>query len=275
MGGGAPKTIFELKEKKPEIEIRTGPIDSSAMNIEERFRLPKDYIRKAVDSNSFTHYLRRLSLFPLEHQVRYYDGNIKESNGVYCSVVNLPIGTRDRHQCADAVMNVRAHYLYSIQDYERIHFNYTSGFKASYSEWRKGKRIRVSGNNVNWYQTDKESKSYNSFLEYLQNVYSYAGTYSLDKELIKVKEEEIQPGDVFIKGGFPGHAILVLDVARHIDTGEKIFLLGQSYMPAQELQVLINPSSPELSPWYSANKLGKLITPEWVFDEGCLKRFEE
>jgi len=102
----------------------------------------------------------------------------------------------------------------------------------------------------------------------------YAGTHSLSKELKSVPLENIQIGDVFIQGGFPGHAILVVDMAEHLTTKEKIFMLAQSYMPAQETQILKNPTNKNLSPWYSLNFEGQLDTPEWDFNKSDLKRFE-
>ena len=39
----------------------------------------------------------------------------------------------------------------------------------------------------------------------------------------------------------PGHVVLIVDMAEN-DKGEKIFMLAQSYMPAQQTQILINPS---------------------------------
>jgi hypothetical protein len=86
---------------------------------------------------------------------------------------------------------------------------------------------------------------------------------------------QMKIGDVFIKGGSPGHAIIVMDMAENKSTGEKIFILAQSYMPAQETQILCNPKSKELSPWYSLNYTGDLYTPEWTFSENMLKRFVE
>lgn len=60
--------------------------------------------------------------------------------------------------------------------------------------------------------------------------------------------EETKIGDVFIKGGFPGHAVMVVDIAVDESTQEKVFLLAQSYMPAQEIQILKNPNNSHLSP---------------------------
>ena len=57
-------------------------------------------------------------------------------------------------------------------------------------------------------------------------VFMYAGTASLSRELPTVLYTSLQPGDVFIKGGSPGHAVIVMDVAIHPNTGKKVFLPG-------------------------------------------------
>jgi len=62
-------------------------------------------------------------------------------------------------------------------------------------------------------------------------------------------------------------------MAIHPDTGERLFMVAQSYMPAQELQVLSNPQEATISPWYRCNFDNTLITPEWEFSKDDLKRF--
>jgi len=104
-------------------------------------------------------------------------------------------------------------------------------------------------------------------------VFAYAGTYSLERELKPAPLGSLQTGDVFIKGGFPGHAVLVADTAENAQTGEKRFLLVQSYMPAQEMHVLKNPAAGDGSPWYPAAFDGELVTPEWTFAAGSLRRW--
>jgi hypothetical protein len=81
-------------------------------------------------------------------------------------------------------------------------------------------------------------------------------------------------GDVFIIGGSPGHAIIVVDMAVNVDN-EKVFILAQSYMPAQQTQILINPMDETISPWYSLKSKEKLVTPEWTFELDNLKRFKD
>ena len=106
-------------------------------------------------------------------------------------------------------------------------------------------------------------------------VFSYAGTASLEKELAAAQLTEIKAGDVFIKGGFPGHAVLVMDVAENIENGSKIFLVAQSYMPAQSFHILKNfEHNAQLSPWYPQSFGDVLLTPEWKFKTGTLKKWK-
>ena len=40
----------------------------------------------------------------------------------------------------------------------------------------------------------------------------------------------MQIGDVFLKGSLPGHCVIVVDMAENNETGEKLFMIAQSYM---------------------------------------------
>ena len=246
---------------------------SNVLNtIETRISTPSGYQRNKVSKNSFQEYLRTLKLKPKGSLVTYYTGTKKSNNGVYTDVVDLEIGKKDLHQCADAVMRLKAEYLWKQKRYNDIHFNFTNGHKVAYSEWMKGKRMKVDGNKTTWVQTTTPSNSYEDFWEYLELVFMYAGTASLEKELNKVDIKQAEIGDILIQGGFPGHAVIIVDKATNSQTGKAIFLLAQSYMPAQEIQVLQNPNDGELSPWIALNK-GEINTPEWSFNSSDLKRF--
>ncbi|MBC8082617.1 MAG: hypothetical protein H7Z21_05340, partial [Hymenobacter sp.] len=105
---------------------------------------------------------------------------------------------------------------------------------------------------------------------YLVPTFGYAGTLSLSRELRPVPLGQVQPGDVLIHGGAPGHAVLVLDVAENPATHQKFMLLAQSYMPAQSIHVLR--AGPRA--WFAVGAATEAIsTPEWEFAAGELKRF--
>jgi hypothetical protein len=247
-------------------------INKQGKTLLERFNTPEGYERVGVDG--FGKYLRQLPLKPHGSLVHYYDDGVKNKPGVYEAVVNMDIGNKDLQQCADAIMRLRAEYLLTAGDADKIHFNFTNGFKAEYAKWRQGYRIVVNGNNVSWAKRANTMDDYHSFRNYMDVVFSYAGTMSLAKELQQVAYTDMQPGDVFIMGGSPGHAVIVVDMAKN-RMGKKLYMLAQSYMPAQEIQILCNPNNKELSPWYELDVSNNaVITPEWDFTSGDLKRFE-
>tara|TARA_R110002072_G_scaffold16048_1_gene63442 strand:+ start:23894 stop:24760 length:867 start_codon:yes stop_codon:yes gene_type:complete len=248
-------------------------INPLGKTIATRFNTPLGFQREQSDSTSYAFYLRHLPLKKHGSLVLYYDGTVKDNFNVYDAVVDLEIGKRDLHQCADAIMRLRAEYLWNQKQYTNIHFNFTNGFRVEYSEWMKGRRMVVKGNKTYWNTRNSPSNTYQDFWNYMELIFNYAGTLSLSKELKSIPISELQIGDIFIKGGSPGHAVTVVDVAKNKE-GQKLFLLAQSYMPAQEVQILKNPNNSN-SPWYAVeNCKSGLETPEWGFREGSLKRFK-
>ncbi len=244
--------------------------------IASRFAPPPGYHRTSETPGSFGDWLRHLPLKPEGSPVHLYDGRLKPNQQAHCAVIDIDAGDSDLQQCADAVMRLRAEYLYSRAAYNRIHFNFTSGDTAHYSRWRQGFRPVVHGNRVDWRNSATADDSYDNFRDYLDSVFMYAGTWSLSQELHPRRNaRDIAIGDVFIKGGFPGHAVIVVDMAVDPESGDKAFLLAQSYMPAQDIHVLRNPASRDGSPWYHLPRNGKLRTPEWDFRITELKTFDD
>jgi len=250
---------------------RAQPGDGS---LAERIQPPSGFTRIPALETSFTSWLRGLPLRPAGTVVRLFDGTEKPSQSGAFAVVDIDIGSRDLRQCADAVIRLRAEYLFTRGCADRIVFDFTSGDAARWSRWSAGWRPVVSGNNVSWIHQRDPDSSYRSFRDYLNTVFIYAGSYSLSRQLEVVPDPTaVLPGDVFIQAGFPGHAVLVADVAENPE-GRRVFLLLQSYMPAQDIHVLTNPADPA-SPWYPALKDGTLGTPEWTFSYCDLRRFPE
>ncbi len=254
--------------------IQSGLINESGRDVTTRFKVPEGFVRVACTDGSFPYFLRSLPLKKHLSKVMLYNGSQKINQSAHEAVVDLKIGNKNLHQCADAVMRLRADYLYAQREYARIHFNFTNGFECRYDKWMEGYRVAIAGNKTSWVKRKNRDMSYPTYWAYLEQVFSYAGTLSLSKELKSVAVNEMQPGDVFIRGGSPGHAVIVVDMAFNQKTGKKMFMLAQSYMPAQEIQILKNPENANLSPWYPFDFGAKLETPEWDFASGDLKRFQ-
>lgn len=188
--------------------------------------------------------------------------------------MDIDVGKKNLQQCADAIIRLRAEYLWSQGKYDEIQFHFTNGFNADYRKWRAGYRIQVNGNKVSWYKRYGETTTYKSFQQYLEKVFIYAGSISLSGEMHQQALSSIEIGNVFVRAGSPGHAVIVMDKAIHHETGETLVLLAQSYMPAQEIHVLKNPNNTAISPWYPVSEMeGTFNTPEWAFKRDDLKKF--
>ena len=230
-------------------------------DIGDRFPPPTGHVRHAVEAGSFAHYLRSLPLRPAGTGVYLFDGRTKSRQDVHAAVLDVSVGERDLQQCADAVMRLRAEYLFVSGQQDRIAFHFTNGFLAEWKRWRMGDRIVVRGNQCTWVKQAAPDGSHAQLLKFMATVFTYAGTLSLSKEL-KPASGAIEAGDVFIQGGSPGHAVIVMDVARDAK-GRTAFLLAQSYMPAQDIHVLKRPDGQ--GAWYIAGEGEQLVTPEWTF----------
>lgn len=209
---------------------------------------PGGYKRKEVADSSFAGWLRKLPL-KKDKTVYLYNGQKKINQLSQYAVLEVSIGTQDLLQCADAVIRLRAEYLYGKKSCKPFSFYDFSG-----------KEYRWKGN-----------QNRQQFDNYLATVFGWCGSASLEKQMKPVPDIwQMQAGDVFVKGGFPGHAVIIVDMAEN-EKGEKIFMLAQGYMPAQDIHVLINPFDEETGPWYNLSTAEKIYTPEWTFSKEQLK----
>ena len=212
--------------------------------------VPGRFERVLVQPGSFAAWLRTIKLKKDNH-VYLYNGLLKKNQDAQFAVLDITVGKKDLQQCADAVMRLRAEYLFAAKKFNEIRFADNTGKEHIW----KGKDNRKDFDN------------------YLENVFGWCGTASLEKQLFPVANlNEIKPGDVFVKGGFPGHAMIVTDVAVNAE-GKKVFMLAQSYMPAQDIHIVKNPMDERLSPWYEVSDADIIITPEWKFYKNQLRQW--
>lgn len=210
--------------------------------------LPTGFTRISASPESFTGWLRSVPL-KKDKTVYLYNGERKRNQAAQFAVIDIPTGNKDLQQCADVVMRLRAEYLYKYKLYKDIAF---MDYAGKWYRWNGG-------------------DNRGGFDNYLQTVFGWCGSASLEKQLKTVSDfDVIKPGDVLVQGGFPGHAVMVVDMAMD-KNGKRIYLLAQGYQPAQDMHVLVNPNDLNLSPWYAVNMDGDIFTPEWTFNKANLK----
>jgi hypothetical protein len=217
--------------------------------------LPKGFERLKTDTNSFGYYLQHLHL-KKDNTVYYYDGVKKANQDLHYAVLDIPVPKNDLQQCADAIMRLSAEYFFARKEYSKIEF------KSSLRIYNFQQYLRVV-------DIADINKAFESFLEM---VFTNCGTYNLSDMLhTKQNINDIQIGDVFVKGGSPGHAMIVVDVAINIQTKERIYMLAQSFMPAQSIHIVINPNDKKISPWYKVEINKAITTPGYIFSTDNLK----
>lgn len=213
---------------------------------------PAGYTREPLGDSTFGAWLRNLPL-KKDKTVYLYDGRAKVNQSAQFAVLDISVGDKDLQQCADAVMRLWAEYQFEQKHWAAIWFSDNNG-----------KRYQLPANS-----------SRVALQAYLQTVFAYCGSLSLQRQLTRVKAgSPIQAGDVFIHGGSPGHAALVVDIARNAQ-GQQVFLLANSYMPAQDIHLLVNPEEKSISPWYTIDNKTHLQLPEWRFGITERSRFNQ
>jgi hypothetical protein len=260
------------------IDTSSGQTQRAVLNIQRVADMvpPPGYSRVKADTGTFAAWLRQL---PLKHdtsRIHLYNGEIKHYQAANFRIVDLDIGSTDLQQCADAIIRLRAEYLFSVGRLRDIAFDFTSGDRARFDRWIDGWRPTIQRDRVSWQKRAGIDSSYHNLREYLNTVFNYAGSYSLERELKQVSNlGDIHPGDCIVEGDFPGHAIIVIDEAVNNTTGQMVVMLAQSYMPAQDIHILRNLNETTLGPWYLVGHGDTLDTPEWTFNWNALYRFPE
>ncbi|SEM55769.1 protein of unknown function (4846) [Stigmatella aurantiaca] len=239
--------------------------------LEATFPPPAGYTRLEVAPDTFAAWLRGLPLRPPGTPVQDFQGGgiLAGTDGRLAAVAELDVGTADLQQCADSILRLHAEWLWATNQKARIAYRFTSGHLASWSAYAAGDRPRISGSKVTWERKAPASSTRATFRAYLDLVFTYAGTLSLQAEKNRPGREDVRPGDFFVTGGSPGHTVLVLDVAQDVK-GRRIALIGQGFTPAQDFHVL---SPGRQGPWFSLED-PEVATPFWKpFPWTSLRRF--
>lgn len=227
---------------------------------------PVNYSLVPVHDSSWPHFLRHLPA--REGQVVDYTGAPIPNQGKHAAVLAYDVGRRDLQQCADALMRLRAEYLFGQKQYDRIAFHFTSGDLYSFQDYCRGLRPRVRGSRVEFVEGPPRAVTYHALRSYLEIVYAYAGTISLARELKPAQGFTI--GTVIIKPGSPGHCCIIVDEARRRD-GKKVYKLAEGYTPAQSIYILKNRA--DGSPWHELKEGAPVLTASYHFTDYQLRQF--
>lgn len=257
----------------------SGPQDIIQVNkdkntVRERFSPPEGYEWVEEKPGSFGYFIENFKLKPYGSRILKYDGTPIAAQHLHEAVFDIDTGTKDLQQCADALIRIRAEYLWAAGESDKVMFHFTSGDPVSWNEYKDGVRAFVNGNSVDFRKTARSDDSYENFRTYLDLIFNYAGTISLNKETQPVTmNEKLKTGDLLITPGSPGHVVFISGVC-HNQKGEKLFLLSEGFTPAQSLHLLSNPFNRRISPWYSLDvNHPETKTARYIFKPTNFRRF--
>ena len=257
---------------KPQVLLLSGLIAGCyASPMPDLSRPPKkqataNLIAAADHITSWQYFLRHLPA--TTGPIVDYTGKPIANQAKHIAILTYDVGQRDLQQCADALMRLRAEYLFAQKRYGEIAFRFVSGEKFSYKDYLKGIYPKSISRQ---YQAGKPTTipvSHATLRTYLDIVYTFSSTLSLYRDLLPASDFTI--GTVIITPGSPGHCSIVID--EMVDgAGQKKFELAESYMPAQSIYVLRNPA--DGTAWYRLQN-GPITTASYRFTSYALKKFE-
>ncbi|AKH96346.1 hypothetical protein CMT89_02450 [Elizabethkingia anophelis] len=246
-------------------------VDEKSNTLKGRLLVPKGFSRQITNENTWEHFIQNQALEKYGSPILKYDGTKISDQIHHVGTLKYDVGEKDLQQCADALIRLRAEYLFGQKRYSEIGFNFTSGDHFSWKSYAEGVRPLINRNNVSFVKRAPENtlSSHSDFRQYLDIIYNYAGTISLSKELKDSKSiTELNIGDLIITPGSPGHTVMVAD--KISDGKNKKYALIEGFTPAQTIHIL----SVNGNPWFNI-KPGVIIeTPRYTFQNAVIKRFE-
>jgi hypothetical protein len=249
-------------------------INKKGLTLKERVLIPENYKRVIYEKGSFQEYIQNYDLKSYGSKVINYDGSDYFYQFGHIGVLDIPVPKNGLQQCADALIRIRSEYLWSINQKDKIGFNFTSGHYCSWQQYAKGYRPKVRGNKVSFHKIEPVNHSKENFYNYLNLIYTYSGTISLFNEMKKIHSiNDLQVGDMLIVGGSPGHVVMIGDVIKN-ESEEKLFLLFQGNTPAQSVHLLKNLNDTTISPWYKLKLNEEIRVPGFTFYNSNFIRFK-
>ena len=224
---------------------------AAAETIAQAFPPPPGAAR--IEADAFGAWLGERPLKSPTEPVRTHTGAVVHHSA---RVVDMPLVPGDLQQCADSAIRLRAEWLRETG--AALSFHATSGDPMPYDRYRAGERPIDRGGRVAWVAGGD-----GDFEGWLAAVFMYAGTRSL--ALDTHPADAPRAGDLLVVPGGPGHAVVLLDVARRGD--ETLVLIGEGYMPAQDFHVELGPEAG----WWRWE--GGVSLPHWEMPAEGLRRW--
>ncbi|EKR71285.1 hypothetical protein LEP1GSC041_1689 [Leptospira noguchii str. 2006001870] len=212
--------------------------------------LPPGTTRVRFEKKSFPDFVQNISLKSDRTLWTYKKQNIILRYDTI-AVLDVPLLFQsDLEQCADYTMRIWAEYHKQSNLLNRLYLFDYNGNQKFFS---------------------KSGLSYSSFL---RKAFVSSNSYSLKKGGKTISETDLKPGDLFVQNetGGIGHVSMILDLAEN-QKGEKFFLIGFSFMPAQEMHIERAPKEFGYRGWFTYSGFLSHLKKSYPYGDSVLRRF--
>lgn len=218
--------------------------------------VPRGYERAAYPSDSFSGWLQRLPLKNNTTVLTHNGGAVPSRRYNRTAVIDMPLlFSDDLEQCADYCMRFWGEFHRQTGRLEEL-FLFTYPGERTYF-----------------------SKSGSNFKQFLRIAFAYSNSYSLKAGCKPVGggegRVELMPGDMFVQNetGGIGHVSMVMDAAKN-RSGEQLYQIGFSFMPAQEFHIETAPSREYgIGGWFSLEGYVRFLADFYPYGKPVLRRF--
>ncbi|TGK39805.1 DUF4846 domain-containing protein [Leptospira andrefontaineae] len=210
---------------------------------------PKGCVREEYPKGSYQEWLRDLDLKPDPRIFSYSGTEIKRELYNVHSVIAKPLlFENDLEQCADWGMRFWADYHRDSKNLSRLYLYNYSGKKRYYSSSGK------------------------DYLSFLKVSFDETNSWSVKKGAKTISEDKLVPGDMILQNenGGVGHLSVLMDSCSFAD-GKRLFLIGYSFMPAQEFHIERNPNRKD--GWYDISSFVSYLKEYFPYGEPVFRRF--
>jgi hypothetical protein len=214
---------------------------------------PGGYTRATTEAGSFSRFCQTLELRGDSKKIHTWKGEELNLGFHVFGVAKLPLlYKQDLEQCADWAMRL----------------------------WAEHHKAAGTLNKLTLYNYDGSKKPYRgsgeSFEKFLRLRMAYSNSHSLKKGTQAVKEADVRPGDLIVQNetGGIGHVSVILDAAT-APNKPTVYLIGFSFMPAQEFHIEEAPATYGVSGWFTLDGFRRYVKDRLDLGEPVLRRFPE
>ncbi|EMO58892.1 hypothetical protein LEP1GSC161_0904 [Leptospira santarosai str. CBC1416] len=211
---------------------------------------PLETTRVRFEKDSFPDFVQNLPLKSEPTLWTYKGQNIIRRYDTI-AVLDIPLLFKDDlEQCADYAMRIWAEYHKQRNSLNRLYLFDYNGNRNDFS---------------------KSGLSYSSFLK---KTFSFSNSFSLKKGGKIVSEKDLRPGDLFVQNesGGIGHVSMILDLSEN-RKGDRFFLIGFSFMPAQEMHIEKAPKTFGSQGWFTYSGFLSHLKVSYPYGNPVLRRF--